>query len=158
MWLSLSQNPLVCNERMKWIQIGEQEGWIYWPEPRSFLQKPKCTNNNEVWDNITLPGETACKISNEDNLAHKVSNLLCWGNKLFLPTILFLQMVLVQLVSLTTLVPCSVRTVDMDSTRMKQINASAILALMNRQQMVKPQLRMTDNVVQVYFLTNEKPT
>ena len=59
--LSLDGNPLHCDERMTWIKIGQEEGWIEFDDSYS---PPECENYPGVpWNNITLPGNTSGKTS-----------------------------------------------------------------------------------------------
>ncbi len=54
--MSLQGNPLFCDQRMKWIQLAEQDGWISFPH----FGKPVCINYNQPWDLIVLPGDLSC--------------------------------------------------------------------------------------------------
>ena len=73
--LSLSGNPLHCDEKMQWIKLGEQQGWINlhgWTIHHNYVPlhsalPPTCVNYPDLtWQNRILPGDTASKQFNHE--------------------------------------------------------------------------------------------
>ncbi len=118
--MSLRRNPLICDERMKWIQIGEQEEWIKWYTREEGEDYPECSNYQQPWTQISLPGATSCRdilsvlkclLVVSAQQTHQ--DFLCYAHYISF----VLQILHALLVRWTTLEPCSVRTVGWDSTK-----------------------------------------
>ena len=47
----MGNNPLICDERMKWLKEGEEQGWL------QFLgSPPTCENFPDMsWDKVSFP-------------------------------------------------------------------------------------------------------
>ena len=67
MWITLTSNPFECDDRMQWIKIGEQQGWLTFDDPNSRTifwpraNTPTCANYRTHWQYHTLPGDRSCK-------------------------------------------------------------------------------------------------
>ena len=61
--LVLFGTSLQCDERLQWMKIGEEQGWltVEWDLP-GFTFVPHCRNypHNVIWSEIDLPGNESC--------------------------------------------------------------------------------------------------
>ncbi len=59
----MTANNFICDERMQWIKIGEEQEWIRWS---SGNQKIECENFPTTnWEDITLSNNTACELKQD---------------------------------------------------------------------------------------------
>ena len=62
--LDVSRNPIHCDEKIQWIKMGEQQGWIDFRyqnqqlHPRYHFAPPTCLNYQGLRHEVTLRGRT----------------------------------------------------------------------------------------------------
>ena len=62
--LILAGTSLQCDERLQWMKIGEEQGWltVLWPAGNERHHLGICRNMSEtvIWEEFTLPGNRSC--------------------------------------------------------------------------------------------------
>ena len=46
----MGNNPLICDERIKWMKDGQKQGWLW------IFNPPSCENFPDTrWDEVSIP-------------------------------------------------------------------------------------------------------